>query len=291
MKVTHQQGDPRELKLLDENARYMPFETFQLLVKTIKEDGALQQWPFVWRNPDGDRIVLSGNHRVKAAITAGLTEIDWTECDEPLTRDERIRIQLAHNSISGEDDPTILRKLYESIENVDEKILTGLDDVELDLLTKTTTEALAEANLNYTSLMVMFLPPEYERAVAAMDEAGKLADRTWLAKRDQHSRMLDAIEDARESAHVMNTATAFGLLLDVWDKHREDLRENWLDDDGVLLGSAKDDVPVTSLFGMTMPVEVGQLVAKKLDDLAKRGKIEKPWEALKTWAVSDDDAS
>ena len=64
--------DPRELKLLKMNARFMRHEEFQRLVANIKQDGQLTSAPFAARNPDGTYEVLSGNHRVQAAIAAGL---------------------------------------------------------------------------------------------------------------------------------------------------------------------------------------------------------------------------
>ena len=76
MKITHQQGDPRTLTLLDVNARFMPYGKFQVLVERIKEDGVRQQWPFVWRDPDsGNLIVLSGNQRVKPRTVVPLSTL------------------------------------------------------------------------------------------------------------------------------------------------------------------------------------------------------------------------
>jgi ParB-like chromosome segregation protein Spo0J len=292
VKITHQQGDPKSLVLLEENARFMRHETFARLVENIKRDGVLQQWPFVWNDLDsGQRIVLSGNHRVRAAIDAGLEQIDWTECDEPLTRDQRVSIQLSHNAIAGEDDPTILKQLYESITDVEERLYAGLDDATLDLLAKVDTGPLSEVNLSYSTLLMTFLPSEYADAEKAMKEARGAVkpDTMWLARYDQHDRVLQAIEDARQAAHVMNSATAFDVLLSLWEKHREDFLEWWLDPetgeprDGV---NERDAVPVTSLTGMSMPAGAAANVAKALKKMKDSGQIEHGWEALDRWATT-----
>lgn len=284
MKVTHEQGDPRSLTLLEENARFMPYDRFQRLVTQIKDDGVLQQWPFVWNDQkSGKRIVLSGNHRVKAAIEAGLETVDWTECDEDLTRDEQVRIQLSHNAVVGEDDPEVLRRLYESIDDVEERLRTGLDDDVLGLLNDSSTESLSEVNLDFMTLSVVFLPNEYDRAFEALQEATKMvsADETWIAKDDQHGRTLAALEAARESAHVMNAATGFGLLLDVWERHRTDLRHNWLDDETYQpLGSDKDSVPVASILGHAIRADDAARVTKVVDKIIARGEAKTPGEAL-----------
>lgn len=69
------QVDPKTLKLLEVNARFMRHEEFQRLVANVKQDGQLTSAPFAARNPDGTYEVLSGNHRVQAAIAAGLESI------------------------------------------------------------------------------------------------------------------------------------------------------------------------------------------------------------------------
>ena len=55
----------RDLKLLEKNARYMTPQEFSQLVANIKQDGKLMGVPVVYRGE-----VLSGNHRVRAAIKA-----------------------------------------------------------------------------------------------------------------------------------------------------------------------------------------------------------------------------
>jgi ParB-like chromosome segregation protein Spo0J len=47
---------------------------FKRLVENIRRDGVLTQLPLVYRGR-----ILSGNHRVRAAIEAGLTEIEWQD--------------------------------------------------------------------------------------------------------------------------------------------------------------------------------------------------------------------
>jgi hypothetical protein len=115
LKTYTQEGAPSDLKLLEVNARSMRKPTFDALVRNIKRDGVLTQYPFVWQDSDGVRHVLSGNHRVKAAIAAGLKKIQWIETVDPLTEQQRTAIQLSHNSIAGEDAAETLRLLVEEL--------------------------------------------------------------------------------------------------------------------------------------------------------------------------------
>lgn len=290
MKITHAQGDPASLTLLEENARYMARERYEMLVNQIRKDGVLQQWPFVWRNAEnGQLVVLSGNHRVKAAIAAGLTVIDWTECDEPLSKDERLRIQLGHNAIVGEDDPVMLRRLYESIEDIEERIASGIDDAALGLFEQVETDSLSEVSLDFMTVLITFLPPEHDRMVEAFDEARKMfgSKEQWLARLDQHDRLLNAIEDTRNSQHIKSVSTTLDVLLDVWDAHRQDLADGWLDPEtSELRTSATDNVPTTTILGTNITAEDGALIAKGIKKSLARGEAKDAGGVVRMWADS-----
>ena len=108
--------DPASIKLLEKNARYMDQPMFQQLVSNVKKDGALSALPLCHVRPDGSMVVLSGNHRVQAAVHAGLEEIFVLVIDRDLSRDEQISIQLSHNSLSGKDDMVVLKDLWNELE-------------------------------------------------------------------------------------------------------------------------------------------------------------------------------
>ena len=104
-----------ELKLLEKNARYMKGPQFERLVENIRRDGVLTSFPLVHR--EGKALeVISGNHRVSAAIKAGIEESDVIEVTTPLTRQQFVALQLSHNAIAGQDDPNILRSLYDELD-------------------------------------------------------------------------------------------------------------------------------------------------------------------------------
>jgi seryl-tRNA(Sec) selenium transferase len=48
-------------------------------------------------------------------------------------------------------------------------------------------------------------------------------DATWVNRRADYDRMLDALTVAKAAAGVNNTTTAFGLLLDLAEKHLEEI--------------------------------------------------------------------
>ncbi len=155
--------DPRELKLLKLNARYMRHEEYQKLVANIKRDGQLTSAPFACKDGDG-YLVLSGNHRTQAAIAAGLETIPCIVTDDKLSEDQRVSIQLSHNALSGKDDPFILKELHDSILDLSWKEYSGLDDKTLEMLDKISSQSLSEANLQFQTLSMIFLPDEADKA-------------------------------------------------------------------------------------------------------------------------------
>jgi hypothetical protein len=279
------EGDPRTLTLLDVNARFLPHEQFRQLVANIERDGHLTSTPLVWNDRESGRlVVLSGNHRVLAAIEAGLPKIWWMQIDEPLARQRQIALQLSHNAIAGQDDPAILKELYDELENVEWRQYTGLDDKTLDLLEKVDVASLGEANLDFASVQLMFLPDELERAEAAFDAARATgaADQRWVAGLEQYEPVLDALETSRAAYKIGNSATAFGVILAVFERHLSELAEGWFD------GTSgeprrKGTAPLETVFGIReIPVETAASVRAAIDRLVKDGRVPdaERWRAL-----------
>jgi len=212
--------------LLEKNARFMRVEQHRQLVANIKRDGGLTSVPFALRT--GDRyLILSGNHRVMAAQDAGLTEILLLYTERKLSRAEQVAIQLSHNAIVGQDDMNILRDLYDEITDVVLREYSGLDDVILGRMDPPSLDPLSEEGLEYRVVSIAFLPEEVERAEKLFDTilTETTGDVTWISRRSDYDRLLDALAASKSAAGVKNTATAFGLILDLAEAHIDELRQ------------------------------------------------------------------
>ena len=256
------------LRLLDRNARFMPHEMFQNLVSNIQRDGALSSVPFCWY--DGEVYhVLSGNHRVKAAREAKLTSILILYDDRPMTRQEFVAKQLSHNAISGQDDQAVLRELWKEIEDVELKYYAGLDDKTLDQLADAAAGSLAEARLDFQMVTFLFLPEEVDRLREAFRKAAEtvVADAVFAARLEDFGRALEALDKAKASFDIKNAATAFLLVLDVFENHQDDLTQGWLKENQELRHKGK--VPIASVLGTD---QVPAAVAWKLRQVAERVK-------------------
>jgi hypothetical protein len=285
--------DPATLTLLEVNARFMRKETFDRLVENVRRDGGLTSVPLVWDDTEGGRrVVLSGNHRVMAAIEAGIPVVDVMVVDQPLTRARQVALQLSHNAIEGEDDPATLKHLYDELDDVDWRAYSGLDDKQLGLLADLDLEGLSEANLDFAAVQLVFLPNELDAARAALDEARSLtqADARWLAAYCDYEPTLDALATAHGAHNVGNVATALGIILTVFERHLGELRDGvWYDPQtGEPLVNARQLVPFeTILEGRSMPADAAAVLARAVDTAVRRGDVpaEQRWRALELFAA------
>lgn len=169
--------DPVEdCELLEHNARYMTKEQLGRLTENVKGDGFLSQLPFCIKEESGKFKVLSGNHRVKSAIKAGLSRIlVLFGTVDAFDEQKQLAIQLSHNAISGQDDISILQELYASLKDLDLKAYTGIDEKELFKYHSLDFSGISEQDiaLNPVNLMFCDVNKEYtEKVFDKLNESG-----------------------------------------------------------------------------------------------------------------------
>ena len=243
-KVIH--VDPKTLKLLEMNARFMRHEEFQRLVANVKKDGQLTSAPFAARNADGTYEVLSGNHRVQAAIAAGVESIPCIITDDELSKEQRIAIQLS-----------------------------GLDDKTLGLLDKASSQAMTEANLEYQVLSIVYLPDELkdaQRIIGKALETTKNSAAVWLARDSEYDRWLDAQETASSAHNVKNVSAAIKIILDIFERNLTQLSEGWDGEDSKHDNSTW--VPLSTVLGRSkIPAGGAKTIKRALDKMVGSGEI------------------
>ncbi len=193
------------------------------LTENIARDGCLTSFPLVYRadkekNPDfykqaqDNLVVISGNHRVQAAKQANLEKCHAILI-EGFVPDERLRsIQLSHNAISGQDDPAILKGLYDSLD-LDEKLYSGLtdDDFGVDSID---VSSLSIGVVKYVDLNLAFLPDELAEVTGFIDTLEKQGrkDPTLVARYEDFDRFFDTVVRTKIGEKVTNNAIAIGLM-------------------------------------------------------------------------------
>ena len=298
MNIDAKRIDPRKIRLLEVNAHFMPHEMFARLTHNIKEDEALTSTPFcaplgyysaedeIQRDEEGEIVyeVLSGNHRVQGAVEAGLGSIIILYTDDPVPVEKRLAIQLSHNAIFGQDDPTILRELYQSIQDLDLKAYSGLDDKSLALLAEVNVSGLSEASLKFQVITFTFLPEEVDEVKRIFDEVKKLAagDELWVARWGSYDRFLDTLDEVSSAYDIRNAATGLQAILALADKHKDELAEGWYKaDTGTAVHS--NWVPISTILNTAkLPAKGAAVVRQAVDKLIGKGEIEadQRWKSL-----------
>ncbi len=207
---------PGSLVLLARNARYFKKEIFRQLVSNIKKDSRLSSVPLCWVREDGKLEVLSGNHRVKASIEAGLDYILVFVVTEKLDREQQIAIQLSHNSLVGEDDQKILSELWSEMETLEAKLYAGLSSDTLaeigkvDLLTFT-TPAVATRTVSFS-----FVSTEADRFEQVIDELDFAPQGTvYLAHLAQWDSFFQNICAIKEKFEIKSASLAILKMLEL----------------------------------------------------------------------------
>ena len=239
--------DPRELKLLEVNARFMEQNEFRKLVENIRKDGCLTQLPFVCKDISERKwLVLSGNHRVQAAIEAGLEKIEVQATNKKLTKNEMLAIQLSHNAISGKDDMAILKELYSAIDDIELKRYSGLDDETLKLLETVKSDSISPISLEYQMLNISFLPSEIKEIKNALKEFKHEIESnpTLVARFEDYEQFMDTMNDVGKGMLVKNTALIFMCIIELARKNIEQLKEAW-----ILEAKPKDMVTLSTILG------------------------------------------
>lgn len=122
----------RSILEADINPQQMKEGDFRRLVNSIKKDGILTSSVLLQDLGNGKYKCISGHHRIKAAIKAGLKEADCIILKE-IDDSTRIRLQLQHNDIHGEPDDFLVQELRKSLLEEDLKLIAdGLGELVID---------------------------------------------------------------------------------------------------------------------------------------------------------------
>ena len=115
MEIETQKIDPQKVIFDSMNPQVMSDEDFQIIVDTVKKDGDLITCPTV-RVEDGEVYCVDGEHRIRAALEAGLSEIDAKVLKGIDKQNARVRM-LALNNLNGNPDETALSRMLLDMEN------------------------------------------------------------------------------------------------------------------------------------------------------------------------------
>jgi hypothetical protein len=213
--------DPRTIEPLAVNAHFMPAEMYRRLVANIRRDGCLTSVPLCGIKEDGTLRCISGNHRVKASIEAGLSEIPVQVVTTPLTNDQFIALQLSHNALVGKDNEEILKVLWREMHDPDMKAYSGLDKAMVEKLELPSVPPI-DMGLDFEQVTLLFVgsEKEYVRKVAVeLQKRGILSRENWLETIEAYEQVVGMIREVCDREGIHNFATAIVLMAEYAGKY------------------------------------------------------------------------
>lgn len=197
------------------NPQQMTATDFDRLVKNIERDGALSSVPLI-EEKNGEYICISGHHRIKAAIKAGLSGGNCLIAKD-IDESTRTRLQLAHNDIHGTPDKDLVALLSKKLTDLD---IGLIDTSDLEDKVKEAQEVdVSVPTFRYINICLMDQSRE-ELTDMIMSLEKKSDDINWLVTKEQYKDVIDLIEYAFD--HNFKTpGQAFGRFLDIIKENKE----------------------------------------------------------------------
>jgi hypothetical protein len=199
------------------NAQVMQPTEYERLVENVRNRGALESVPYCAQPvEDGPIEVVSGHHRNRAAIQAGLTHA-VVLVDHNLTRrSEIVAKQIAHNVLVGQQDPQLLRQLVAQITSVDDLLSTGLrDDALPSVADDDTVLATPSANFDWRTVTLTFLPHQFDRFAALIETLDGHQDLVGVAAIEAYEPFSRACGDYGRIAGVKSVGTVVSVLTEI----------------------------------------------------------------------------
>jgi hypothetical protein len=195
---------------------------FAKLVANLRRDGVLTSLPLVHRDQSSNSqlTILSGNHRVAAAIKAGIEESDVIEVTNRLTREQFVALQLSHNAIVGQDDQAVLKELYEELD-FEWKEYSGLTDEAFNVAELDVTMLRVDQPF-FEELTIAFLPGDKAIFMEWLDKlARSKAAARLVGQYEDFTQFFDAIIAVKEAKGVVNSAVALRLMAELAGRQLE----------------------------------------------------------------------
>lgn len=220
-----------DINLIDEaemNANEMTGEDFATLVDNIGKSG-LSSVPCCYKKADGRYVMISGHHRLRACKKLHYKTLGILWCDESeLSKDEIIAIQLSHNSLHGEDNQSILKKLFEQIQSIDFKKFAHIN---IDEVSPISTDGISIFALKENFVFTIILYPNsfenLDELYGDIREQAKKSDALILADQENNEMLLLKLQqEIGNQYNIKSPSITFAKLLELAKERLEEIKED-----------------------------------------------------------------
>lgn len=218
-----------DINLIDEaelNANEMSGEDFATLCENIGKSG-LSSVPCCYKKANGRYGMISGHHRLRACKKNRFAKIGILWCDESeLSKDEIIAIQLSHNSLHGEDNQSVLKKLFEQIKSIDFKKFAHIN---IDEVAPINTDGISIFAMKENFVFTIVLYPNsfmnLDELYGDIREQSKKCDALVLSEDTNELPLLKLQQDIGSQYNIKSPAITFAKLLELAKERLEQIKE------------------------------------------------------------------
>lgn len=225
-----------DINLIDEveiNANEMSGEDFAQLTDNIAKSG-LSSVPTCIKKENGRYVMISGNHRLRACKNLHYKTLGILYCEESeISQDEAIAIELSHNSLHGEANASILKKLFESIQSIDFKKFAH---VNIDEIKPISTEGIDVYAMQENFVFTVVLYPNSFESIDTLfgdiREQAKKSDALILASEEDNERtLLKLQQEIGKQYNIKSPSITFAKLLELASERLIEIEEGEKKDD------------------------------------------------------------
>lgn len=208
----------RDIEESPMNAQEMTEGDFSRLVKNLKRDGILTSAPLLMdQEGKTKKMCISGHHRIKAAIKAGI-EGAISLVTEELDESTRVRIQLTHNDIHGDPNTDIVAVLMQQLSEFD---ITLVDTSGIEGLVEDAKEMDVTVP-QFRYINVCLIEESREKLVDLIMHLEKEDTENWLISKPEYNSIRDLLTYAFAKG-FKTPGQAFGNFMEIVENHRDEI--------------------------------------------------------------------
>lgn len=202
----------------EENANEMTKEEYAKLVNNIRMSGGLSSAISAVKKLDGRYLLFSGHHRLRACKDLSIRQVPCVYADEmDMEEDERIALQLSHNSLHGQDNQGILKRLFAQIHSVDFK---NFAHINIDEIKPISTESVSFTPMtqNYNVAFVLYSKDldAAEELIGDIRSASRTSDVVICADGEEtEEQFLKLLGEVRNKYDIRSSHITFAKILEL----------------------------------------------------------------------------
>ena len=173
----------------------------------------------------GNIFILSGNHRLKAAIKAKLEYILILYIEE-VDKDKQIAYVLSHNALVGKDDAQMLKEIYSEMRTIEAREFSGLNGIQFIDTDKIPTVSINDGDIELTEMKFLFTESRSNdvKAVLAELEKQKISANSSIVV-GSYEEFIKVATEVKKKFNIKSNTVAFARMVDICKAYLQEMKD------------------------------------------------------------------